>query len=154
MIERMRQTLAAALPAGAFLKRDRGAALFVTDAPRRGPCPDWTALDFEAAETGGLVHLTPGTGWLRALEAAYDEPPDFLSASLRRFIGPPDDGARRLFAMGLKCLDLSRNYPAYDRALRQRSAIALRGGCAGGGLYACALVRYAILQNIERSDSL
>jgi hypothetical protein len=153
MIERMRQTLAAALPPGAFLKRDRGEALFVTDAPRRGPCPDWAELDFEAAEAGGLAHLTPGAGWLLALEAACDEPPDFLCASLRRFTGPPEDGARRLFAQGLKCLDDPRQFSAYDRALRQRAAAALRGGVDGGGLYACALLRHQILQSIERRES-
>lgn len=153
MIERMRRALAAALPPGAFLKRDRGEALFVTDAPRRGPCPDWAALDFEAALAGGLARLTPGAGWLRALEAACDEPPDCFCASLRRFMGQPEDGARRLFAQGLKCLDDPRQFSVYDRALRQRAAVALRGGVGGGGLYACALLRHQILQNIERSKS-
>ena len=36
-----------------------------------------------------------------------------------------------------------REILSYDRALRQRSALALRGGC-GGALYACALLNAQI----------
>lgn len=45
---------------GAFLRLDRGEALFVCDAPRRGIflCAGWEE-EFEIAERNGLLFLTP-----------------------------------------------------------------------------------------------
>ena len=133
MLERMRAALRAALPEGAFLKLDRGDALFVTDAPRRGECPDWAG--FECEITNGLARLTPGKAWLLALEAEYPEPPDFLCASLRRG-GEPDAEVLKLFAMGLK------KDPGFGRKLRQTAAARLRKHETLGGLYACGILNY------------
>lgn len=144
MVAEMRRVLRAMLPAGAFLKRDRDATLFVTDAPRRGPCPDFGAADFESSVEGGLARLTPGARWLHALEAEYPEPPDGLCAGLARFRGEPDRVALALFAEGLKQLDGAPRDPAYERRLRQLAAVTLREHSARGGLYACGLVNYLI----------
>ena len=111
---RVREAAAAILPDGAFLKRDRGDALFVTDAPRRRPDADWAerfaAAGFVCEITGGLARLTPGQRWLDALEARCPEPPDMFCASLARFAGrEADPAALRLFAAGLRLLDGGRD---------------------------------------------
>ena len=144
MLERMRLALSDLLPWGAFLKRDRGSALFVTDAPRRGACPDWSSVGFLAREADGLACLTPDAGWLAQLEARWPEPPDLMCAQLRRGSGPVDGQVLELFAMGLKILDGGPFDPAFDRRLRQLAAVTLREQRARGGLYACGLVRYEI----------
>ena len=41
----------------------------------------------------------------------------------------------------------------FDRALRQRAALALRGGC-GGGLYAAAVLNARIRQNLAQSKEM
>lgn len=90
------------------------------------------------------MHILPGDAWILRLEEV--DPTDDFSRSLMRFRGQaPDQENRRIFAQGLKLLEQAKNAPAaeirgYDRALRQRAAVALRGGC-GGGLYAAALIR-------------
>ena len=86
--EALRDAARDALPSGAFLRRDRGAALFITDAPRHRP------------------------------------------------------QSLRLFALGVRILDGESGAEAYDRLLRRRMAVCLRSG--GGGLYACALIKYLI----------
>lgn len=138
MIERMRAALLPLLPEGAFLRLDRGEALFVTDAPRRGACPDFDAVGFLCRVENGLAYLAPGPEWLLTLEAEYPEPPNPLCASLKRFDGPPDDKTIRLFCLGLK----QPGSAAYDRRLRQLAAATLRKHEARGGLYACGLVQY------------
>ena len=153
--DELRRAARAALPEGAFLRRDRDEALFVTDAPRRAPDIDWPARFAEAGflctMDGGLAHLSPGPKWLAALEAAHPEPPDFFSASLRRFAGmEPGAEQLRLFAEGAKALETGAGTEAFDRRLRQRAAECLRNGIDGGGLYACALIRTIIEE--ERSS--
>ena len=97
--------------------------------------------------------LTPGAAWLSRLEAEYPQPPDFFSATLVRFAGlDPDDEELVLFARGVRALEGEAN--DFERRLRQRAAAALRAATAlrhgndmtdvGGGLYACALIRYLI----------
>lgn len=145
----LRNAASSALPPGAFLRRDRGDALFVTDAPRRAADGGWLAelgaRGFDCRVEDGLARLTPGPAWAARLEALFPAPPDFLSASLARFGGPPDGEAPGLFAEGLRALDGGPGFERYDRRLRQCAARRLRdGGLTGGGLYACALVRYLI----------
>ena len=144
MTGEMRRALRALLPAGAFLKRDRGPALFVTDAPMRGPCPDWGTAGFDGIVENGLARLTPGAMWVYRLEERFPEPPDGLCASLARFRGTPDAPALRLLAAGMKQLDGAPYDPAYGRRLRQLAAVTLREHNARGGLYACGLVNYLI----------
>ena len=146
----LRRAATAALPRGAFLRRDRGDALFVTDAPRRMPGADWQALfaphGFDARPEGTLLRLTPGPAWIDAVEAAFPDPPDALSASLSRFRGlPPDPESLALFAMLTRALDAGESAAKPDRPLRQRAATVLRLNARGdppqgGGLYACAVV--------------
>lgn len=154
--ERLRDAARAPLPEGAFLRRDRGDALFVSDAPRRCPQADWavrfTRAGFRCEISDGLARLSPGAAWAARLEAAYPEPPDFFCASLKRFAGmPPDGEALRLFALGARVLDGGDGFSSFDRRLRQRAAEALRAQSPsiGGGLYACALTRYLICEKEE-----
>lgn len=141
---RLRQAAVSMLPVGAFLRRDRGAALFITDAPRRGVMPDWAKAGFLCESRGGLAFLTPASVWLDMLAAQYPEPPDDFCAAFQRFIGVPDAAVLKLFVMGMKQLDGAPHDPAFERKLRQAAAIALREHRSGGGLYACALLKFRI----------
>ena len=151
LARRLRGAAAELLPEGAFLRRDRGGALFVTDAPRRAPGAGWAercaAAGFDCREDAGLLYLLPGPQWLTELEAQFPDPPDGFSASLARFAGrPPEQEAVALFARGARILDGEGDDGGFERRLRQLAAEALRRAPnepdAGGGLYACALVRY------------
>ena len=145
-LRQLRAMARAALPPRAFLRRDRGDALFVTNAPAFDP----TLRDipgFTAERRGGLLHLLPDASWLARWERRTPEPPDDLCAKLQRFRNtPPDRDNLLLFARGLKLLDggaAPEDIAAYDRTVRQRAAVALRGGC-GGGLYAAALIAHQL----------
>lgn len=152
----LRVAATAVLPEGAFLRRDRGDALFVTNAPRIDPGRDWAAALSEAGFTcvggDGLLRLCPAEGWLTRLEAARPDPPDDLCRSLLRFWGrSPDGESLRLFALGLRCLDGGEGAARFDRQLRQRAAVCLRLNALnpdepprGGGLYACALLDHEL----------
>lgn len=145
--EEMRRILRAVLPERAFLRRDRGDALFVSNAPALG-FEGMTLEGFELRIEGELVYILPNEGWIRRMEDA--PPPSFLAESLARFRGGKiERGALLLFAQGMKLLDMGDNaagneVTAFDRALRQRAALALRGGCGGGGLYALAILNHQI----------
>lgn len=149
---RLRQAARERLPEGAFLRRDRGAALFATDAPRCQPDGGWVAslaeAGFVCAIDGGLARLTPGASWLSRLEAAHPAPPDFLCETMLRFAGRPSDArALALFALGARALDGGDpiEAAAFDRGLRRHAAAALReNNQYGGGLYACALLKHLI----------
>ena len=150
----LREAARRALPEGAFLRRDRGEALFATDAPRLGPDADWpealAGAGFLFEERGGLAFLRPGPGWLAALEREYPVPPDDLCQSLARFAGiGPDEASLRLFALGARRLDGEGDGGRFERALRRRAAQCLRLNArqtepCGGGLYACALLNHII----------
>ena len=152
----LRSAATAVLPEGAFLRRDRGDALFVTNAPRLDPGRDWAAAlseaGFTCASGDGLLRLWPSEGWLVRLEAARPDPPDDLCRSLLRFRGrSPEGDSLRLFALGLRCLDGGEGAARFDRQLRQRAAVCLRLNAlnpdippCGGGLYACALLDHEL----------
>ena len=154
----LRQAAASALPEGAFLRRDRSDALFITNAPRLEPDGDWTraltAAGFRCEAQGGLIRLWPGAAWLSHLEAEYPEPPDALCEGLLRFAGlAPEGESLLLFARGARALEAGSGGAAFDRALRQRAAACLRLNRAepdkpirGGGLYACALLNHIIIK--------
>lgn len=142
-LERLRTELRPLLPERAFLKRDRGDALLITNAPVFGCTPE--RLPGCIVENRGmLLCILPDAQWIAEYEAAIPEPPDHLSHSLLRFRGVEADiDNLHLFARIAKLLDAQPSpgeIEACDRALRNRAALALRGGC-GGGLYACACVR-------------
>ena len=149
----LRAAAASALPPGAFLRRDRGEALYVTDAPRFLPGDDgWLRrleqAGFRCRVRGALCRLTPDDRWFARLTEAFPEPPDDLSRSVRDFSDPAaDDSLYALFAAGVKLLDAgARAEPAaalaYRRALRQTVAVCLRNHTKPAGLYACAVIAH------------
>ena len=156
LAQMLRTAAAAALPEGAFLRRDRGDALFVTDAPRFSAPTDWAArlsgAGFLCADSGGLLRLRPAEVWLTRLEADCPDPPNALCRSLLRFRGlSPDGESMKLFALGIRCLDGGDGAARFDRQLRQRAATCLRLNAMnpndptrGGGLYACALLDHEL----------
>lgn len=154
--EEMRRCARQALPEEAFLRRDRMGALYVTDAPEW-----WTEGEItRSLERAGfmprfgndLAELWPAPVWLMRLEDEYPEPPDFFSATLAGFHASRgiDDHSVRLFALGVRLLDGDRDDGRFERRLRQRAAVCLRSNrmtdeyTLGGGLYACALLRYML----------
>lgn len=153
----LRNAASSRLPGCAFLRRDRGEALFVTDAPRLRPETDWPAalssVGFDSVLTDGLLRLWPGAHWLTRLEADWPDPPSALCASLHRFRErAPEAECLRLFALGTRCLDGGDGATRFDRLLRQHAAACLRLNALnpqdpprGGGLYACALIDYALV---------
>lgn len=151
----MRAAARAALPPRAFLKRDRGSALFITNAPVFDPALS-TVPGFRAERQGALLRLTPDESWIQRLERRRTDPPDHLSLSLMRFRGrdvPPEN--LMLFVQGAKLADAGSaatpaEAAAYSRALRQRAAAALRLG-SGGGLYAAAILNAMIEKNIKEN---
>ena len=152
-VARLRRAAADALPERAFLRRDRGDALYVTNALRLAPDAPWAErLDragFLVQAEDGLLRLWPGDVWMDALIRQYPSPPDFLCASLVRFAAlPADEESVRLFAMGLRALEGEADLP-FERRLRSRAAVCLRTG-GGDGLYACGLLVHRINKNKER----
>ena len=151
----MRAALRSALPPRAFLKRDRGGALFITNAPALDPALR-EIPGFLIERRGALWALVPDESWARRVERRAPEELDELSRQLSRFRGrTPGRENLRLFAQGAKLLDaaaVSRaQWAAYDRAVRNRAAVALRGG-DGGALFACALLCARIQRKIENGD--
>jgi hypothetical protein len=147
LVATLRERAAACLPPRAFLKRDRGDALFITNALRIDPdCGCTVGLSekgFITDEDSGLVRILPGKDTLLELERQYPEAPDHLSKTLTRFSGmAPEHENLVLFAQGLRILD---GDPAgdYEIRLRKRAAVCLRNH-TGGGLYACALINHII----------
>lgn len=129
----LRGAVAAAMPEGAFLRRDRGDALYITNAPAKG----WNGPPegFRAEINGATARLFPTA----ALMEACDLEPDRLAYELRPFRGASDE-ALKLFAACVKCAENPEEavYMKCDRMLRQSAAKALREG-GGEGLYYCAL---------------
>lgn len=151
LISRMREELREALPPRAFLRRDRGEYLFVSNAPGfAGERPALPGFIWELR--GPLLAILPDGSWARELEKDGDAP-DQLSGSLMRFRGGEIDRAGLgLLAQGWKLADAASSVNidgilAYDRALRRRAALALRGACDGGGLYAGALLNAWLREN-------
>ena len=131
----LRERVRAALPARAFLRRDRGDALYITDAPRHGFAGEIAGL--RAETEGGIARLYLKEEILNACDLPADE----FALSLSRFQNAPATGeALALFTEGMKLLEVPNEvgYRAYDKKIRQAAAVALRTG-EGGGLYACAL---------------
>ena len=145
-LRHLRAMARAALPPRAFLRRDRGEALFVTNAPAFDPALR-EIPGFTTERKGGLMYLLPDESWIKRWERRFPEPPDDLCAKLQRFRGEnPDRENLLLIVHGLQLLDgdaTLENIADYDRAVRRRAAVALRGG-RGGGLYTSALIAFQL----------
>lgn len=143
--EEMRSAVQARLPKQAFLKRDRGNGLFVSNA---------LVFDAEIREipgfhvecAGKLIRIFPDIVWIRKLEEEYADAQDDLSASLVRFKGAEiSEEAMALFCTGVKLLDagegaLPGEIVQFDRSVRQLAARTLRKDVSSGGLYALSLL--------------
>ena len=138
----LRAELKPLLPERAFLKRDRGDALLITNAPALGFSPE-VLPGCIVEKCGALLRILPDAQWVAEYEARIPAPPDHLSRTLLFFRGVAADMDNlHLFARIAKLMDAQPSpgeIDACDRALRNRAALALRGGC-GGGLYACACI--------------
>lgn len=145
LLQAMRTRVRSFLPERAFLNRDRGDWALVTNAPVFDSALE-TVPGFICMRREKLLFLLPDESWVESCERG--ESADFLCQSLACFRGQkPDMENMKLFAEGAKLLD-SGSVPeaeieAYDKKLRRRAALALRGGC-GGALYACALLNAQI----------
>lgn len=139
------------LPAGAFLRRDRGDGLYVTNAPAfgagRAVALALESLGYCVSLDESRLGMVPAPWRLLALEANHSLPPDAFAASLKRFAGlPVSKEAPALFAQGIKALEAGGSgAAAWEKRLRQAAALAMRQG-GGGGLYACALVRWDLAE--------
>lgn len=131
----LRALAAAALPPGSSLKRDRGSALFVTDAPRKG----WQGAvpGFRIEISGSIARLYP----LPETALACPGEPDVLAKELAAMNEAPASNME-LFIECCKCADAPeiQNYIKCDRKLRQSAARAMRTGSGADGLYYCALM--------------
>lgn len=142
-----------ALPERAFLRRDRGDALFVSDAPRWGAFDVPECFDYEVRD--GLLRLWPSPACVAAFAARHPDPPDFFCETLKRFCSQPVEAADlRLFAQGLRFLDGAADAGDFERRLRQRAAVCLRDPARRpGGLYACGLLLHHIKLDPPREEA-
>lgn len=145
LIDEMRSHLRSALPEKAFLRRDRGEGLFVSNGPVFG-MEDAVIPGFHVERIGQLIRLYPDIRWLRKLEEDFRDAENDLCGSLLRFKGmEPSKEAMALFRAGLKLLDAGdgaaeNEIAAFDREIRQLAARALRKDIGGGGLYGLSLL--------------
>ena len=145
LIADMRTALRAALDERAFLRRDRGDGLFISNAPVFTPETGGIG-GFDVERIGQLIRIRPDTIWVNRAEAEIDAPEDDFARSMLRFRGrEPDSESMALFCRGIKLLDagegaLPGEIETYDRDVRRLAARALRGENTGGGLYALSLL--------------
>ena len=130
---------------GAFLRCDRGGALYVTNLlVKRGDLTAFAAemekerIRVEAA--GGLLRLTPAACWAAdfAAWAVEQTTPGELTRQLEKTRARPVCAEEMAcWLEGMKRLELGGGGD-FERAVRQTAAVALRRQC-GGLLYACGL---------------
>ena len=143
--QQMRAAVRACLPERAFLRRDRGDAFLISNAPAFDP--ELRAIPgFSTEIQGTVLRICPDESWIAIAEAQYP-PPDHFCASLARFRDKETDtGNMLIFICCAKLLDAGKAAAdeeriSCERMLRRQAAIALRGGC-GGGLYAAAILMH------------
>jgi hypothetical protein len=134
-----------------FLKRDRGARLYVTDAPKTGRGAECErALEragFCARRIGALIYVMPGDSLTDSF-TEWAEPAcagDPLFEDFARFNASEScEDERGLFAEGLKLLETqgvdNDKIMIYERRVRQMAARCLRDRQYGGRLRACAAI--------------
>lgn len=129
---------------GAFLRCDRGNALYVTNAPVMiDEKIDWDTAGFFAREEGKLCFLVPGEGWIEPFEAwarAQVQCARLSGAICNAGFEQTDKEDMRLFIDGIKRLEMKGDAAGYERLVRQRAAVCLRERSGGGTLVACALI--------------
>lgn len=146
----LRAALRPLLPERAFLRRARGDATFITNAPLFGAV-SLEPHGFRCANQNHLLLISPGAKFITDFELGHPEPTDFLSRSLLRFRGqPPCEEALDLFAVGVRLIENSDENEArlYDHRVRNLAAVSLRKNL--GGAYGCAL----LLPGIMKGESL
>lgn len=145
LLTAMRAEVREALDSRAFLRLDRGSALFVSNAPLFQK--QFSEIEgFEIRRGENLIFVYPSAERVRTIEKGIGMAEDGLSETLFRFAGQDvPESTRDLFSACLKlkqtCApDLARA----DRILRQSAALALRGAIPGGGLFLCARLLHEI----------
>ncbi len=128
---------------GAFLRCDRGAALYITNAAVRSEKKiDWAAADFEAHMKGKMTLLIPKDEWMVPFEE-WLRPQvkcGYLSdAAANADFGMIEDADRALWIEGIKQLEMPSGID-YEKAVRQRAAVCLRTKRGGGTIRTCALI--------------
>ena len=131
---------------GAFLRCDRGGALYVTNLPAR--CDRWREpaqamrdAGFRVEERGALLAVVPDGAWRTRFEqwAAVRCGGSELTRLFRQSAGPSVcEEETRAWLEGVKRLELRQGLGDYEKTVRQAAAVALRKRC-GGALYACGL---------------
>ena len=131
---------------GAFLRCDRGSALYVTNLPVRSDCwhevaRNMTEADFCLSECGRLLTITPDITWLApfnewALELCQES--ELTRLFERRTTQETCDVEIDAWLEGIKRIELHQGMGDYEKVVRQAAAVALRNQC-GGALYACGL---------------
>ena len=138
----IRTAAAALLPPRAFLRRDRGQALYVSNLPALVDASLWLprleAAGFSVRLRPPLLFLSPTEAWrvplLDWLNAASP-----LCAELAPLNGRPGGEADRLLWIeGIKRLEEPASLDDYERRVRQCAAVAMRTGREGGLLPDCA----------------
>ena len=143
-----RGEIAAILPKGAFLRRDRGEFLYITNAPMY-PEPECgvscaarlESMGYIVRTDGKMLRILPNAEKLLASEAMCENAPNAFCESVARFRGQyADEEGLKLFARGIKAYETGEGAAQYDRMVRECAAKALREGTGGGGLYAMAII--------------
>lgn len=140
---------------GAFLRCDRGGALYVTNLPSR--TGGWQARlapldgqDIAWRAEAGLVFFTPGTSWAQAFDQWLLErvtPGDLTRQLEKRRLFPFCGEEEACWLEGIKRLDLPRGACDYEKKLRQCAAVALRKQ-SGGLLASCGLCLDALKEMV------
>ena len=142
---------------GAFLRRARGDALFVSDAIRKAP--DTAAIESELNRyfytsriEKNLLHISPAPVKVRAFEVfSFPEITPFLRGFTPFRGQAADEATALLFSEGIKLCAVRSGaaaISAYEKRVRQRAALALRTG-GGGGLFACAQMIDFLTRRLE-----
>ena len=142
----LREILQPLLPERAFLRRARGDATFITNAPMFAEIP-LESHGFICEHQGKLMTISPGVEFITDFEQNHPDPPDFFCQSLLRFCGqPPCDEAVKLFSVGVRLLEHADENESrqYDQRVRNLAAVCLRENL--GGAYGCALLAHHILK--------
>lgn len=149
-----REMIRPLLPERAFLRRDRGDALFITNAPNLVDAGELAhqiqMRGFSCIQTGSLLRIRPGQALVAQLEIRCDPPDHFCQTLLRFRAQTPTDASLALFARGVQLLESADpgKVREYIRQSRQLAALSLRN--PQGGAYACALIAHSL--ETERSN--